>query len=118
MDVPGPDCNSTNLRKVSLACEEALSRCDTGAQFHGILADGGGPGVLLAAPTTKRTGQAVVTAQSGRTGACRNCKNTSADSLSFETFVVQILVAKLASKSLQAARQRNRAASKTFWAES
>jgi hypothetical protein len=114
MDVPGPDCNSTNLRKVSLACEEVLYRCDTRAQFHGVLAESGGPGVLVGAATTKRTGRAALTAQSGGTGACRNCKNTSEDFLSFETFVVQIPVAKLASKSLQSARQRNRAASRTF----
>jgi hypothetical protein len=118
MDVPGPDCNSTNLRKVSLAREEVHYWRDTRAQFHSILAGSGDPGVLLAAPTTKRTGQAALTAQSVGTGACRNCKNTSADFLSFETFVVQIPVAKLLSKSLQAARQRNRAASRTFWAES
>jgi hypothetical protein len=118
MDVPGPDCNSTNLRKVSLACEEALYRCDARAQFHGILAESGGPGVLAGTSPTKGKKQTTLTAQSGGMGACRNCKNTSADFLSFETFVVQIPVAKLASKSLQAARQRNRAASRAFWAES
>ena len=118
MDVPCPKCNSTDLQKVSLACEEALYRCDKHAQFHGVLVGGGGPGVLVGASTTKRTRQTTLAARSGGMGTCRICKNTSAHLLSFEAFVVQIPVATAASKSLLAAPQQNRVASRTFRAES
>ena len=116
MDVPCPKCNSTDLQKVSLACEEALYRCDKHAQFHGVLVGGGGPGVL--ASTAKRTRQTTLAARSGGMGPCRICKNTSGHLLSFEAFVVQIPVATAASKSLLAARQQNRVVSRTFRAES
>jgi len=118
MDVPCPKCNSTDLQKVSLACEEALYRCDKRAQFHGVLVESGGPGVLVEASTTKGTRQTTLTAQSGGVGTCRICKNTSAHLLCFETFVVQIPVATAASKSLPAARRENRVAGGTFRAQS
>ncbi len=118
MDVPCPKCNSTDLQKVSLACEEVLYRCAKRAHFHGVLAGSGGPGVPVGASTTKRTRQTTLAAQSGGVGTCRICRNTSARLLSFETFVVQIPVATAASKSLLAARQQNRAASRTLRAES
>src|SRR5580704_14360969 len=47
MDVPCPRANSTDLQKVSLACEEVLYGCDRSAQFHGVLVESGGPGVLV-----------------------------------------------------------------------
>jgi hypothetical protein len=118
MDVPCPKCNSTDLQKVSLACEEALYRCDKHARFHGVLVGCGGPGVLAAAATTKRTRQMTFAAQSCGMGTSRICKNTSPHLLSFEAFVVQIPVATAASKSLLAAPQQNRVASRTFRAES
>jgi hypothetical protein len=68
MDVPCPKCNSADLQKVSLACEEVLYRCDKHAQFHGILVGSGGPGVLIGASTTKGTRQTTLTAQSGGVG--------------------------------------------------
>jgi len=37
MDVPCPKCNSTDLQKVFLACEEVLRPCGKRAQFHGIV---------------------------------------------------------------------------------
>jgi hypothetical protein len=118
MDVPCPKCNSTDLQKVSLACEEVLYLCDKRAQFHGVLVGSGGPGVLVGASTTKGTRQTTLTAQSGGVGTCRICRNTSAHLLSFETFVIQIPVATAASKSLLAARQQKRVAGRTFRAES
>jgi hypothetical protein len=118
MDLPCPKSNSTDLQKVSLACEEVLYGCDKCAQFHGVLVGSGGPGFLLGASTTKRTRQTTLTAQSGAMGICRICWNTSARVLSFETFVVQIRVASAASKSLLAAREQNRVAGRTFRAES
>jgi hypothetical protein len=116
MDVPCPKCNSTDLQKVSLACEEVLYWCDKRAQFHGVLS--GGPGVLVRASTTKGTRQTTLTAQSDGVETCRICKNSSAHLLSFETFAVQIPVATAASKSWLAARQQNRVSGRTFRAES
>jgi hypothetical protein len=118
MDVPCPKCNSTDLQKVSLACEEVLYRCDKRAQFHGVLVESGGPRVLVGTSTTKATKQAGLTAQSGGVGTCRICKKALARLLSFETFVVQIPAATAASKRLLAACQQNRVAGRTFRAES
>ncbi len=118
MDVPCPKRNSTDLQKVSLACEEVLHRCDKRVKFQGVLVGSGGPGVLVGASTRKGTRQTTLTAQSGGVGTCRICRNISAHLLSFETFVVQIPVATAASKSLLAARQQNRVAGRTFRAES
>jgi hypothetical protein len=115
---PCPKCISTDLQKVSLACEEVLYRCDQRAQFHGVLVGSGGPGVLVGALTTKGTRQTTLTAQSGSVGTCRICRNTSAHLLSFETFGVQIPVATAASKRLLAPLQQNRVTSRTFRAES
>jgi len=88
MDVPCPKCNSTDLKKVSLACEEELYQSDKRAQFRGVLVASGGPGVLVGTSTTKGTNQTGLAAQSGGVGTCRICKKTSARLLSFETFVV------------------------------
>ena len=118
MDVPCPKCNSTDLKKVSLACEEALYQSDKRAAFRGVLAGSGGPGVLVGISTTKGPKQTGLTTQSGGVGTCRICKKTSARLLSFETFIVQISVATTASRSLLAARQQTRVAGRTFRAES
>jgi hypothetical protein len=117
MDVPCPKSNSTDLQKVSLACEEVPYRCDKGAQFRGVLAGSGGPGVLVGASTTKGTRQTMLTAQSGGVRTWRICRNTSAHLLSFETSAVQIPVATAASKSLLATRAQTRVAGRTFRAE-
>src|ERR1700675_1081254 len=118
MDVPCPNCNSTDLQKVSLGCEEVLYRCDKRAQFHGVLAGSGGRAVLVRVSTRKGIRQTTLTAQSGGAGTRRICRNTSAHVLSFEAFVVQIPVATGASKSLPAARRQNRVAARTLRAES
>jgi hypothetical protein len=118
MDVPCPKCNSTDLQKVSLACLEASYRCDKRAKFHGVLVRSDGPGVLLGASTTKETRPTALTAQGGGVGTCRISRNTSAHLLYFETFVVQILVTRAASKSLPATSQQNRVAGRTFRAAS
>jgi hypothetical protein len=117
MDVPCPKSNSTDLQKVSLACEEVPYRCDKGAQFRGVLAGSSGPGFLVGASTTKGTRQTSLTAPSAGVRTCRICRNTSAHLLSFETLVVQIRVATAASNSLLAAREQNRVAGRTFRAE-
>ena len=114
MHVPCPDCYSTNLQKVSLACEEALYRCDSRAQFHGVLGVIGGPGVLERASTTNDTRRANLTAQGAGVATRQNCRNTSAH-LSFpETFLIQIPVATAASKRPLAARRQNRVAVRAF----
>jgi hypothetical protein len=118
MDVPCPKCNSADLQRVSLACLEVLPRCDKRAQFHGVLVESRGPGVLVGASTTMETRPTALTAQGGGVRTCRICKNTSAHLLYFETFVVQIPVATAASKGLLATRQQNRVARRTFRAES
>jgi hypothetical protein len=118
MDVPCPKCNSTDLKKASLACEEVLYRCDNRAQFRGVLVGSGDPKVRVGTSTTKGTKQTGLTAQNGGVGTCRICTKTSARLLSFETFVVPIPVATSASKSLLAARPQNRVAGRTFRAES
>jgi len=107
MYVPCPDCNCTNLQKVSLACQEVLYRCDNPAQFHGVLDVIGGPSVLERAATTDDTRRAKLTAQGAGRATRRICRNTSAH-LSFpETFVIQIPVATAASKGPLAARRQN-----------
>jgi hypothetical protein len=118
MDLPCPKCNSTDLQKVSLACEEVLYRCDKRAQFHGVLVGSGGPGVLREASTTKGTRQTTLTAQSDGVRTCRISRNTSAHLSSFETFVVPIPVATPASRSLVAAPRQNQVAGRTFRATS
>ena len=114
MDVPCPKCNSTDLKKVSLAYEEGLYQSGKQAQFRGALLGGGGPGILVATSTTKGTKQTRLTAQRGGVGTCRICKKTSARLLSFETFTVQIRIATTASRGLRVARQQNRVADGTF----
>jgi hypothetical protein len=114
MHVPCPDCNSTNLQKVSLGSEAVLYRCDKRAQLHGVLGVIGGPGVLLRASTTNDTRQTKFTAQGGGMATRRTCGNTSTRSLSSETFVIQIPVATAASKQLLVARRQNRVAVRAF----
>jgi hypothetical protein len=72
MDVRCPKCNSTELKKVSLAYEEGLYQSDNRAQFRGVLVGSGGPGVLIGTSTTKGTKQTGLTAQSGGGGDMSN----------------------------------------------
>jgi hypothetical protein len=118
MDVPCPKSNSADLQKVSLDCEEVLYQCDKYAHLHGVLVESGGPGVLLKASTTNGAGPMKLTAQSGGMATRRICRKTSAQFLCLETFVVQIPFPTTVSKSLLATRQQNRAADRTFLAES
>ena len=118
MDVPCPKSNSTDLQKVSLACEEVRYGCDKRAHVHRVLFKSGGPGVLVGASTTNGAWQTELTAQSGGMPTRRICRNISAYLLSSEVFVVQIPVATAASKRLLAARRQNRVAGRTLRAES
>ncbi len=107
MDVPCPKYNSTDLQKISLACEEVLYRCDKRAQLQAILLGSSGQGVLVGASTRKGARPAALTARSGGVGACRIRGNASPHLLSFETFAVRIPVATAVSKSLLVARQQD-----------
>jgi hypothetical protein len=118
MDVPCPKYNSTDLQKISLACEEVLHRCDKREQLQAILLGSGGQGVLVGASTRKGARPATLTARSGGVGACRIRGNTSPHLLSFETFIFKIRVATAASNSLLAARQQASVAGITFRAVS
>src|ERR1700723_2833045 len=118
MDVPSPRSNSTVLQKVPLACEEVFYRCDKAACHRCVLAGSGGPGVLVGASTTNGTRQTKLTVQSGGIATRRICRNTSPHWLVPETFVIQTLVARAASKSLLGVHQQTRAAGRTFRAES
>jgi hypothetical protein len=118
MDVPCPNCNSTDLQKVSLACLEVLYPGNNRAQFRGVLVGSGGLGALLGPSTTKVTRPATLTAQGGGVRTCRIRRNTSAHLLYFKTFFVQTPVAAAASKSSLATRRQNREAGRTFRAES
>jgi hypothetical protein len=118
MHVPCPDCNSTNLQKVPLACEEVLYRCDKRAYLHRVLVEIRGPGALVRASITNGTMQKTLTAQGAGMATRRICRNTSTRSLSSEPFVIQIPVVTAASKRLLAARQQNRAAGRAFRAVS
>jgi hypothetical protein len=118
MEVPCPKSNSTVLQKVPLACEEVLYRCDNRVYLHRVLVEIRGRGVLAGASITNGTMQMTLTAQRGGMATRRISSNTSARLLSSETFVIQIPVARAASKSLLAARQQNRVAGRTSRAES
>jgi hypothetical protein len=118
MDVPCPKYNSTDLQKVSLACEEVRYGCDKRAHLHRVLSESGDPRVLVGASTTIGARQTKLTAKSGGMPTRRICTNTSAYLLSSEIFVVPISVATAASKSLLAAHRQNRVAGRTFRAES
>ena len=118
MEVPCPKSNSTVLQKVPLACEEVLYRCDNRVYLHRVLVEIRGRGVLVGDSTTNGTRQMTLTAQCGGMATRRISRNTSARLLSSETFVIQIPVARDASKCLLAARQQNRVAGRTFRTES
>lgn len=114
MGVPCPKSSRTDVKNVSLACEERFCQTDRRAQFRGILAGSGSREILVGTAKTKGTKLMGLTAQSGGMGACRIRKNTSARLLSFETLMVQILVATNASRSLLVARRQNREAVELF----
>jgi hypothetical protein len=118
MDVPSPRSNSTVLQKVPLACEEVFYQCDKAAYLRRVLAGSGGPEVLVGASATNGTRQTKLTAHSCWIATRRICRNTSPHWLSPETFVIQMLVAKAASKSLLGVQQQTHAARRIFRAES
>lgn len=57
MDLRCPKCNSTDLKKVSLAYEEGLSRSNARTRIRGVLVGSGGPDVVVGSAATKGTHQ-------------------------------------------------------------
>src|ERR1700728_4029691 len=55
-----PQCNSSNLQKVSLAHEKGLYRLDVRTRLTGILLGGGGPGLILARAGTRGSHQSAL----------------------------------------------------------
>src|SRR5262245_12200281 len=57
MDLRCPKCNSTDLKKVSLAYEEGLFRSNARTRIRGVLVGSGGPDLVVGSAATKGTRQ-------------------------------------------------------------
>ena len=57
MDLRCPNCNSTDLKKVSLAYQEGLHRVDTRTRLRGVVVGSDGPDLVVGRATTKGTQQ-------------------------------------------------------------
>ena len=57
MDLRCPNCNSTNLKKVSLAYQEGTYHINARTRIRGLLFASGGPDVLVARATTRGSQQ-------------------------------------------------------------
>jgi uncharacterized integral membrane protein len=55
MDLRCPKCNSTDLKKVSLAYEEGLFRSEGRTRLRAVAVGGGGPDLVVGRATTRRT---------------------------------------------------------------
>jgi hypothetical protein len=53
MDLRCPKCNSTDLKKVSLAHQEGRFRVDTRTRLRGVIVGEGGPDVVVGRATTR-----------------------------------------------------------------
>ncbi len=60
MDLRCPKCNSTDLKKVSLAYQEGIYHIDTRSRIRGLLFAGGGPDVLVGRTTTRGSQQSAL----------------------------------------------------------
>ena len=60
MDLRCSNCNSTNLKKVSLAYQEGTYHIKTRTGIRGLLLAGGGPGVLVGGATTQGSQQSAL----------------------------------------------------------
>lgn len=57
MDLHCPNCNSTDLKKISLAYQEGLSLVDTRTRLRGVVVGSDGPDLVVGRATTKGTQQ-------------------------------------------------------------
>lgn len=60
MDLRCPKCNSTDLKKLSLAYEEGISRMNTRTRLRGIVVGTGGPDLVVGSGTTKGIQQTAI----------------------------------------------------------
>ena len=60
MDLCCPKCNSTHVKKVSLAYEEGLYRSNADTRVRGVLVGSGGPTILVGGAATNGTQQTVL----------------------------------------------------------
>jgi hypothetical protein len=60
MDLRCPKCNSTDLKKVSLAHEEGLFRSEGRTRLRAVVLSGGGPDLLVGRATTREAGQSAL----------------------------------------------------------
>src|SRR5215469_3133654 len=60
MDLRCPKCNSTDLKKVSLAYQEGTFHINTRTGIRGLLFAGGGPGLLVGGAATRGSQQSAL----------------------------------------------------------
>jgi hypothetical protein len=60
MDLRCPKCNSTDLKKVSLAHEEGRFRSEGRTRLHAVAVGGGGPDLVVGRATTRGTQQSAL----------------------------------------------------------
>ena len=60
MDLRCPKCNSTDLKKVSLAYEEGLLRSEGRTRLRAVAVGSGGPDLVVGRATTRGTGQSAL----------------------------------------------------------
>ena len=60
MDLRCPKCNSTDLKKVSLAYQEGTYHIDARSRMRGLLFAGGGPGILVGRTSTRGSQQSAL----------------------------------------------------------
>jgi hypothetical protein len=63
MDLRCPKCNSTDLKKVSLAYQEGLYRTDARTRLSAALVGGSGPDLLVGRATTQASHQSALSKQ-------------------------------------------------------
>jgi len=60
MDLRCPKCNSTDLKKVSLAYEQGLFRSEGRTRLRAVAVGSGGPDLVVGRATTRGTGQSAL----------------------------------------------------------
>ena len=60
MDLRCPKCNSTDLKKVSIAHEEGLFRNESRTRLGAVVVGGGGPDLVVGKATTRGTHQSAL----------------------------------------------------------
>src|SRR5258708_27556606 len=60
MDLRCPKCNSTDLKKLSLAHEEGLFRSEGRTRLRAVVVGGGGPDLVVGRATTQGTHQSAL----------------------------------------------------------